>query len=77
MKNVFSHINISMDNVNVARQLVRDPLVYNMSTKDVIRKSGMILRNHIYLKVYKCWRVLPILKTPTQKMIGDIFQKIF
>ena len=28
---------------------------------------GMILRNHTYLKVYKCWRILPILKTPTIK----------
>ena len=27
----------------------------------------MILRNHTYLKVYKCWRILPILKTPTIK----------
>ena len=29
--------------------------------------AGMILRNHTYLKVYKCWRILPILKTPTIK----------
>ena len=27
----------------------------------------MILRNNTYLKVYKCWRILPILKTPTIK----------
>ena len=30
-------------------------------------KAGMILRNHTYLKVYKCWRILLILKTPTIK----------
>ena len=37
--------------------------------------SGMILRNHTYLKVYKWWRILPILKTPTIKCLS--FQKIF
>ena len=31
------------------------------------QQSGMILRKHTYLKVYKCWRILPILKTPTIK----------
>ena len=30
-------------------------------------EPGMILRNHTYLKVYKCWRILTILKTPTIK----------
>ena len=30
-------------------------------------ETGMILRNHTYLKVYKCWRILPILKIPTIK----------
>ena len=24
--------------------------------------EGMILRNHTYLKVYKCWRILQFLK---------------
>ena len=33
--------------------------------------------NHTYLKVYKCWRILPILKMPTIKMFGYIFQKKF
>ena len=27
----------------------------------------MILRSHTYLKVYKCWRILPIPKTPNIK----------
>ena len=34
----------------------------------------MILRNHTYLKVYKCWRILPILKTSTIKCL-EIFSK--
>ena len=29
--------------------------------------SGIILRNHTYLKVYKCWRILPIIKMTTIK----------
>ena len=29
--------------------------------------AGMILRNHTYLKEYKCWRILPILKMATIK----------
>ena len=32
-------------------------------------QSGMILRNYTYLKVYKCWQILPILKTPTIKCL--------
>jgi len=37
----------------------------------------MILRNHTYLKVYKCWRILPILKTPTIKCLAIFFKKYF
>ena len=40
-------------------------------------QSRMILRNHTYLKVYKCWRILPILKTPTIKCLAIIFKKYF
>ena len=40
-------------------------------------KAGMILRNHTYLKVYKCWRILPILKTPTIKCLAIFFKKYF
>ena len=36
---------------------------------------GMILRNHTYLKVCKCWRILPILKTPTIKWLAICFPK--
>ena len=37
----------------------------------------MILRNHIYLKVYKCWRILAILKTPTIKCLAIFFKRYF
>ena len=37
----------------------------------------MILRNNSYLKVYKCWRILPILKTPTIKWLAIFFKKYF
>ena len=37
----------------------------------------MILRNHTYLKVYKCWRILPILKMPTIKWLAIFFKKYF
>ena len=37
----------------------------------------MILRNHTYLKVYKCWWILPILKTPTIKCLAIFFKKYF
>ena len=40
-------------------------------------KLGMILRNHAYLKVYKCWWILPILKTPTIKWLVIFFKKYF
>ena len=40
-------------------------------------QSGMILRNHTYLKVYKCWRILPILKMPTIKWLTIFFKKYF
>ena len=39
--------------------------------------AGMILRNHSYLKVYKCWWILRILKTPTIKWLGIFFKKYF
>ena len=39
--------------------------------------TRMILRNHTYLKVYKCWRILPILKTPTIKWLAIFFKKYF
>ena len=39
--------------------------------------TGMILRNHTYLKVYKCWRILPILKIPTIKWLAIFFKKYF
>ena len=39
--------------------------------------TGMILRNHTYLKVYKCWRILPILKTPTIKWLVIFFKRYF
>ena len=39
--------------------------------------SGMILKNHTYLKVYKCWQILPILKTPTIKWLAIFFKKYF
>ena len=38
---------------------------------------GMILRNHTYLKVYKCWWILPILKIPTIKCLAIFFKKYF
>ena len=41
----------------------------------IIFSSGMILRNHTYLKVYKCWRILPNLKTPTIKCMVIFFKK--
>ena len=37
----------------------------------------MILKNHTSLKVYKCWRILPILKTPTIKCLAIFFKKYF
>ena len=37
----------------------------------------MILRNHNYLKVYKCWWILPILKTPTMKWFAIFFKTHF
>ena len=37
----------------------------------------MILRNHTYLKVYKCWRILLILKTPTIKWLVIFFKNYF
>ena len=39
--------------------------------------SRMILRNHTYLKVYKCWRILLILKNPTIKCLAIFFIKYF
>ena len=39
--------------------------------------TGMILRNHTYLKAYKCWRILPILKMPTIKWLEIFFKKYF
>ena len=39
--------------------------------------ARMILRNHTYLKVYKCWRILPILKTTTIKCLAIFFKKYF
>ena len=39
--------------------------------------AGMILRNHTYLKAYKCWRILQILKTPTIKCLPILFKKYF
>ena len=47
------------------------------SLESCISLAGMILRNNTYLKVYKCWQILPILKAPTIKMFGDIFKNIF
>ena len=43
----------------------------------VLLSAGMILRNHTYLKVYKCWWILPILKTPTIKWLNIFFKKYF
>ena len=43
----------------------------------VLRVLGMILRNHTYLKVYKCWWILPILKIPTIKWFAIFFKKYF
>ena len=40
-------------------------------------QAGMILRNHTYLKVYKFWRILPFLKTPTIKYLVIFFKKYF
>ena len=37
----------------------------------------MILRSHTYLKVYKCWRILSILKTATIKCPVIFFKKYF
>ena len=37
----------------------------------------MILRNHSYLKAYKCWRIFPILKTSTIKWLAIFFKKYF
>ena len=39
--------------------------------------AGMILRNHTYLKVYKYWWILPILKTPTIKWLAIFSKKYF
>ena len=39
--------------------------------------AGIILRNHTYLKVYKCWQILPILKMPTMKSLAIFFKKYF
>ena len=39
--------------------------------------AGMILRNYTSLKVYKCWRILPILKTTTIKWLAIFFKKYF
>ena len=36
---------------------------------------GMILRNHTYLKLYKGWQILPILKTPTIKWLAIFLKK--
>ena len=46
-------------------------------SRPLIFGSGMILRNHSYLKVYKCWRILPILKIPTIKWLAIFFKKYF
>ena len=43
----------------------------------LITKSRMILRNHTYLKEYKCWRILPILKIPTIIWLAIFFKKYF
>ena len=37
----------------------------------------MILRNRTYLKVYKCWWILAILKMPTIKCLVIFFKKYF
>ena len=37
----------------------------------------MILRNPTYLKVYKCWQILPILKMPTIKCLAIFLKKYF
>ena len=39
--------------------------------------TGMILRSHTYLKVYKCWRILPTLKIPSIKWLVIFFKKYF
>ena len=39
--------------------------------------EGMILRNNTNLKVYKCCRILPTLKTPTIKCLAIFFKKYF
>ena len=39
--------------------------------------ARMILRNHTYLKVHKCWQILPILKTQTIKCLAIFFKKYF
>ena len=36
---------------------------------------GKILRTHTYLKVYKFWRILPILKITTIKYLAILFSK--
>ena len=41
--------------------------IVELMDKNQDQWAGMILRNHTYLKVYKCWQILPILKTPTIK----------
>ena len=42
-----------------------------------VTETRMILRNHTYLKVYKCWWILPIFKTPTIKCLAIFFKKKF
>ena len=41
-------------------------LYFPLCLKTTVKQEARtILRNHTYLKVYKCWRILPIIKTPT------------
>ena len=51
--------------------------MHYMTPPEARYESGMILKNHTYLKVYKCWRILPILKTPTIKCLAIFFKKYF
>ena len=58
-----------------------NPIVWMKTWIGSMFKGGlwatMILRNHTYLKVYKCWKILPILKTPTIKWLAIFFKKYF
>ena len=61
--------------------LVEKPLLEefeeDVGSSGIFLCPGMILMKHTYLKVYKCWRILPILKMPTIQCLAILFKKYF